>query len=214
MAGIELNLERRADVLVLVGTFALLALVLIQDDVAAQIEQLGSEAPARRDAAEAELERIGTRAYPAVLNATQSRDPEIRDRARRLLTRPPFLAEEIARGRLDALATDRWAESVEHMLTLKPERLKVALESGLNQTEGDARFRAEQVLAIVSAAPRNGLKYGIVLETRVFEDVEPRGLEIWINISEKTLVIEDRHGRHALVSKSADLPFQRTMGYG
>ena len=56
-------------------------------DPAAQVSQLGSAKYSKREAASAELERLGRVALPALRHAVESKDPEIRNRAMLLVSR-------------------------------------------------------------------------------------------------------------------------------
>jgi hypothetical protein len=176
----------------------LAALVLFQDDVARLIDELGADEPAARAKAEGEIVKIGLPAYEALQAALDHTDVEVRDRARRLLQSPPFLGEEIARGRFDALGGERWREAVEKMLQLGREKLAAALRAGAPKLEGDARFRAEQLRSIASGTPQDGLLYGIVLQSPVFRGITPCGLEVWINASDRVRVFEAIEGGHNL----------------
>lgn len=180
-------------------TTAILALLLPaqEPNPAEWIRALGDDDPATRLQAEEKLIELGRDAVPALRAAAGDPDPEVRDRVRWLLGHPRLLpvddplAEAIA-----ALASHTgWHAAVRAILKFDRGTAREALKACLPYLDGAARFRAKQLIDILSSSPRNGLIYGIVVSSPEAPRV-PSGLEIWINVSRNRLGLEGNMGKH------------------
>jgi hypothetical protein len=188
------------------GAAAILAAAwLAQDpapDPAELVRALGAEEHAERDRAERALREIGLPARDAVAAAAaDDPDPEIRERAARLLRRPPFLLVDPALARavaaLDSASDPEWHAAVEAALGHGRDDARDALEALLPALSKIGRPRAEQLLAVLNGPAANGLLYGIVV-SRPDMEKRPAGVEIWINVSDRELGLEDNMGRHRI----------------
>ncbi len=171
-----------------------LILLALQDDL---IQNLGSEVYAERERAQAELVRRGTAAYDDVFNARDHADPEVRYRIGQILNSPAFVLESVRRGRFDRLGSDHWKEAVRQLMAF-PSGLKEALREGADRIQGPARLRSRQLIQVLSNGPVDGLVYGIVLESDVTHENGIGGVEIWINATDRPMILEDHQGDHHL----------------
>lgn len=175
-----------------------------QDDgeIERRIGELSDDDPAVRDEAERRLLGIGRAALAALQRAARMfRDPEGRDRAARLLMHPVFLSirPDLAEP-LMRLGSERdvdWIAAVQELLAAGRDVARGVLALWVRHGEETARFRAEQLLAILGSRPVNGLMYGIVVSRRA-SSAAPSGIEIWINVSAAEVCLEDNMGAHSV----------------
>jgi hypothetical protein len=174
---------------------------------------LGVEQPAVRDEAEQKLKNIGPPCYEHLKRALKHADPEIRDRAKRILDDPAFLlVDEVLRERLASEKSEQWHEVVRGLLKLPLEKLRDVLKAPA-KAEGVSGFRAKQLLDVVSSPPKDGLIYGIVLEKQTFKG-QPTGIEIWLNVSDSRRSYEKRMGQHHIETLKGPGPRHKRISCG
>ncbi|HLG42836.1 MAG TPA: hypothetical protein VI643_05680 [Planctomycetota bacterium] len=181
------------------------ALLLLQDEPGPEdlIRLLGDDAAEVRDKAEEQLRSLGLQALECLRRAADSRDMEVRDRVRRILSDPRMVPVAKAfRPLVKYLASEdeaKWRFAVGELVGKHRKEAAPVLYECLMSSSPLLRFRAGQLVEILNSTPSGGLQYGIVVSRprcKVGEDLG--GVEIWINRSFGRMTLEDNAGGHTL----------------
>jgi len=183
------------------------ALLLVQDEPSPEelIRQLGADEAEVRDMAEEKLRAKGLPALESIQRAADSRDLEVRDRIRRILSDPRMVPVAKAfRPLVRYLASEDDAKrkfAVGELVGKHRKEAAPILHECLKSSSPLLRFRAGQLVDILNSTPSGSLRYGIVGSRPSFKfGKEPGGVEIWINRSER-MTLEDTRGLPSLAQR-------------